>query len=121
MKYLCLAYGREADWKALSKEEQDALLVQDDVLRDRGDLVAAVGTDVTAVRAWNGTPETDGPPVIDDDLPLAGFAIVEASSLEDAIEMIANTPCARTNGAVEVRPIIASNAVRLEGTGRQTS
>jgi hypothetical protein len=26
MKYLCLAYGAERDWKALNKEEQDALL-----------------------------------------------------------------------------------------------
>ena len=26
MKFLCLAYGSEKDWKALTKDEQDALL-----------------------------------------------------------------------------------------------
>jgi hypothetical protein len=26
MKYLCLAYGDEKDWKVLTKSEQDALL-----------------------------------------------------------------------------------------------
>jgi len=33
MLFLCLAYGDEKDWKALLKEEQDALLAQDEVLR----------------------------------------------------------------------------------------
>ena len=28
MKFLCLAYGAEADWRALSAEEQAALLAQ---------------------------------------------------------------------------------------------
>ena len=52
MKYLVLAYGSEADWKALSKSEPDALLAQDQVLRQCGDLVAAVQTEMTTVRAW---------------------------------------------------------------------
>jgi hypothetical protein len=29
MKFLCLAYGDEKDWKALSKEDQVALLRED--------------------------------------------------------------------------------------------
>jgi hypothetical protein len=33
MKYLCLAYGAEGDWRALSRAQQDALLAQDEVLR----------------------------------------------------------------------------------------
>ena len=37
MKYLVLAYGSEEDWNALSKSERDALLAQDQVLRQRGD------------------------------------------------------------------------------------
>jgi hypothetical protein len=28
MKFLCLAYGNEKNWKALSKEEQDELVKQ---------------------------------------------------------------------------------------------
>jgi hypothetical protein len=47
MKYLCLAYGDEKDWKALSKGEQDELLAQDEVLRKRGDFVAPIGTATT--------------------------------------------------------------------------
>lgn len=47
MKYLCLAYGDEKDWNALSETEQDSLLAQDEVLRNRGDLVASVQTAAT--------------------------------------------------------------------------
>jgi hypothetical protein len=58
MKYLCLAYGAEKDLVALSKSEQEALLAQDEVLRQRGALMAAVQRHVTSVRAWDGTPTT---------------------------------------------------------------
>jgi hypothetical protein len=51
MKFLCLAYGSGDDWRALSKPEQDALLANDQVLLDRGDLVAPVRQDVTTLRA----------------------------------------------------------------------
>jgi hypothetical protein len=40
MKYLCLAYGDEKDWNALTKSEQDDLLAQDEVIRERGALMA---------------------------------------------------------------------------------
>lgn len=40
MKFLCLAYGDEKAWKALSKEEQHALLSQGEVVRKHGALMA---------------------------------------------------------------------------------
>ncbi|ODR99188.1 hypothetical protein AUC68_04015 [Methyloceanibacter methanicus] len=115
MKYLCLAYGRAEDWKTLSKTEQEALLAQDDVLRNRGDLVAAVKPHVTTLRAWDGTPVTSEAPADATQLPLAGFGVIEAADLDEAIRLVTDTPCARANGRVEIRPIMAMNAVNLEG------
>jgi hypothetical protein len=109
MKFLVLAYGDETDWKALTKAEQDELLAQDDVLRARGDTVAAVATTVTTVRAWDGTPHTTDGPVAGSALPLAGFGIVEADSLDEVVRLVADTPCARAKGAVEIRQILAIN------------
>ncbi len=109
MKYLVLAYGAEADWNALGEGEQDALLAQDDVLRTRGDLVAAVRTEVTTVRAWDGTPTTTAGTFASSTVPLAGFGIIEAASLEEVIQLVAQTPCARAKGAVEIRPISTIN------------
>jgi len=105
MKYLCLAYGNERDWERLPKEQQDELLAQDEVLRQRGDIVAAVATTATTVRAWDGTPTATSETFAHTKAPLAGFSIIEAPDLEEAVRLVADTPCARAKGAVELRPI----------------
>jgi hypothetical protein len=109
MKFLCLAYGDERAWNALSAEEQAELLAQDEVLRRRGDLVAAVDTVTTTVRTPDRTPSTTTGPFATSNLPLAGFGIIEAADLEEAVRLVAQTPCARAGGAVELRPITAIN------------
>lgn len=109
MMFLILAYGAEADWNALSQAEQEKLLAQDEVLRERGSLVAAVEPNVTTVRAWHGPPETTNEPAASLPAPLAGFGIIEADNLDHAIQLVANTPCARAKGAVEIRPILQIN------------
>jgi hypothetical protein len=109
MKYLCLAYGGEKAWNELAESDQDRLLALDDVLRKRGDLVAAVGLQITTVRAWDGTPVVTEGALADLKLPLAGFSIIEASDLNQAIQLVAHTPCARAKGAIEIRPITIIN------------
>jgi hypothetical protein len=39
------------------------------------------------------------------DLPIAGFSVVDAPSLEKAIEAASETPCAVAYGVVEVWPL----------------
>ena len=109
MKFLCLAYGAEADWKALSKDEQDALLAQDEIIRQRGALMAAVKTDVVTVRAPNGIAEVTDGSFAHPQAPLAGFSIIEANDLAEVIDLVAKTPCARAKGAIEIRPIMMIN------------
>lgn len=103
MKFLCLAYGRGEDWDQLSKQEQEEMLAQDKVIRDRGAVMAAVQPAVTTVRAWDGTPTTTNEAVTDVKLPLAGFSIIEAADLEEVVRLVAGTPCARAKGAIEIR------------------
>ena len=109
MKWLVLAYGAEEEWRALSKEEQDALLAQDEVLRGRGDLVAAVDLAAVTVRAPDGTAQVTDGTFAASAAPLAGFGIIEAADLDEAVRLVRDTPCARAGGAVELRPITASN------------
>ncbi len=42
-------------------------------------------------------------------LPLAGFGVIEAADLDEAVRLVAGTPCARALGAVEIRPISVMN------------
>jgi hypothetical protein len=118
MKYLILAYGDEKDWNALSAREQDELLLQDEALRKRGDLVAAVAPPVHTVKAWDGSPNVTVGPFVDSSVPLAGFGIVEAEDLAEVVELVSSTPCARAKGAIEIRPIISITGYTRAGDDR---
>lgn len=109
MRFLCLAYGDGKDWDKLSDDEQAELLAQDKVIRERGNLMAAVRPEVTTVRAWDGRPTTTNDPQADSSLPLAGFSVIEADDLEEVVRLVANTPCARAKGAIEIRPFWSLN------------
>jgi len=118
MKYLCLAYGAGANWKALSSDEQNKLLAQDEIIRKSGALMAGVETDVVTVRAWNGAPEVTESTFADPAVPLAGFSIIEADNLNEVSELVAKTPCARAKGAIEIRPIMMINDEQWRSSGR---
>jgi hypothetical protein len=104
MKFLCLAYGGEDDWKAMTKQEQSEVLEQDEVLKRRGNFLAAVQTSVVTVTNWGGNLKTTNEPFAKPKLPLAGFSIIEARDIDEVIQLVANTPCARAKGAIEIRP-----------------
>lgn len=103
MKFLVLAYGAEEDWNRLTPEAQKTLLAQDDVLRGRGDFVAALEPSSTVVRAWDGTANLTVGPFSTSEVPLAGFGIIEARDLDEVVALVKDTPCARAGGAVEIR------------------
>jgi hypothetical protein len=39
-------------------------------------------------------------------LPLAGFGIIEAETIDEAVELASRTPCAVAQGVVEVWPLL---------------
>lgn len=42
------------------------------------------------------------------DLPVAGFAVIEADSAEEAAELVSGSPCAVAHGVIEVWPLETS-------------
>ncbi|HUF09389.1 MAG TPA: YciI family protein [Rhodothermales bacterium] len=104
MKFLCLAYGDEDGWNSLSEDEKQEVFAQDAVIRDRGNLMAAVQAKVTSVRNWDRVLEVTDEPYPQHNLPLAGFSVIEAANLNEVIELVSNTPCARARGVIDIRP-----------------
>ena len=49
--------------------------------------------------------DTESGPYLRSDLPIAGFALIEAASLDDAIVLASQSPCAVAHGVVEVWPL----------------
>jgi hypothetical protein len=39
------------------------------------------------------------------ELPVAGFAVIEAADMTEAVKMVSQTPCAIAHGVVEVWPL----------------
>jgi hypothetical protein len=103
MKFLCLAYGDEAGWKSLSGTQKEQVLAADQMIRERGNLMAAVRQDATTVSNWDGHLRRLDKPYARHDLPLAGFSVIEAESIDEVIELVARTPCAVAKGYIEIR------------------
>jgi len=57
------------------------------------------------VRNWDKSLEIAEGALVHHDLPLAGFSVIEAESLDEVIELVSNTPCARARGVIEIRSL----------------
>lgn len=105
MKFLCLAYGDESGWRSLTAEQQRDALAHDAAIRERGALMSAVQPSVTCVRNADGGLDVRREPVRSMPPPLAGFSVIEAASLDEVIATVKDTPCARADGAIEIREL----------------
>ena len=112
MKYLCLIYDDEKIFTRMSKEEMGALMGEYNAFTDgikksghyvAGEALKPVHT-ATTVRVRNGKMSTTDGPFAETKEQLGGYYMIEARDLNEAIQIAAKIPSART-GSVEVRPI----------------
>jgi hypothetical protein len=112
MKYLCLIYLDEKKTAELSSEQYaavvDECLSYEESLRRSGQFLAAEKLQSTAsattVRQQNGKLSITDGPFAETKEQLAGFYLVDAKDLNEAIQIAAKIPPGRL-GCVEVRPI----------------
>jgi hypothetical protein len=105
VKYLCLVYGDEQQLKTVPDSE---CAVWGQKLRNSGRYVAAEALQpvhtAKTVRVRGGKPViTDGPFTESKEF-LAGFYLIDASDLDEAVQIASQIPPARI-GSIEVRPI----------------
>ena len=105
MKYLCLVYGEE---RALEGCPDSDCLAYDRATRSSGHCVASEALQpaatATTVRGRDGKVSVTDGPYAETKEQLAGFYLMEARDLDEAIALAAKIPPARM-GAIEVRPI----------------
>ena len=105
MKYLCLVYLEEQKLRAVPDNECVAC---GDGFRKKGLLLAAEALQpvetATTVRVRNGKMLITDGPFAETKEHLAGFYLIEAKDLNDAIQAASKIPPAR-EGSIEVRPI----------------
>src|SRR3954466_3352549 len=105
MKYLCLVYLEEQTLRAVADTE---CMTCGDGFRTSGVLIAAEALQpiqtAATVRVRNGKVSVTDGPFAETKEQLAGFYLLDARDLNEAIQMAAKIPPAR-EGSVEVRPV----------------
>ena len=125
MRYLCLIYLNEKQLAAMPESEMSALnerhLALNEELLAGGQFIEAEAlsppASTTCVRVRNGrTTVTDGPYAETKEM-VAGFYLIEARDLNEAIQVAARVPAAPL-GTVEVRPC---RDLEIDGVPRRAS
>ncbi|WFE35567.1 YciI family protein [Micromonospora sp. WMMD975] len=103
--FITIGYGDQAGYDRTDPAVRDAAHAHDERLRAAGVRMGVAGSPVQ-VRNHDdaGTDMRDGS-FLTSALPVGGFAVIEAASMEEAIEMVSRTPCAVAHGVVEVWPL----------------
>jgi hypothetical protein len=113
MKYLCLIYGNEANWTTRTEQEGKQMTAEymaytDDIKRSKhyvaGEALMPTAT-ASTVRVRDGKVVTTDGPFAETKEQLGGFYLVEATDLNEAIQVASRIPGARW-GSIEVRPIM---------------
>jgi hypothetical protein len=105
VKFVCLVYGAEAAMQSVPDRE---CLANGAALRESGRYVAAEALrpvrETKTVRIRDGRRLVTDGPFTEAKEYLAGFYLVEAKDVDEAIEIASKIPSARV-GAIEVRPV----------------
>jgi hypothetical protein len=113
MKYLCLIYENEQNWSHYTKNQGDSMMAEygtftEDIQKSGhmigGEALQPTQT-ATTVRVRNGKVSTTDGPFAETKEQLGGYYLVEAKDLNDAIQVAARIPGAKT-GSIEVRPVM---------------
>lgn len=105
MKYLCLVYLDREHWSSCSDEicARYAQQLSDSKRLIAGEPLHPVDT-ATTVRVRNGEVQLYDGPFAETKELLAGFYLVEAKDLNEAVQIATGIPPAR-HGSIEVRPV----------------
>lgn len=106
--FITIGYGERSGYDRTDPEIRDRAHRHDDELRERGVAMGIAGAPVQVRNHGGaGVVTTDGP-FLRSEMPIAGFAIIEADSMDEAVELVSGTPCAVAYGVVEVWPLVSS-------------
>jgi hypothetical protein len=104
-KFLTIGYGDQAGYDRTPRTVRDVAHAQDAKLRAEGASIWIAGSPVQVRNPEGAGVETLEGPFMSSALPLAGFAIIDAADLAEAIEKVSKVPCAVAHGVVEVWPV----------------
>lgn len=107
--FVTIGYGDRAGYDRTAKTVRDAAHAHDELLQRSGALMGIAGAPVQVRNHEAVRVETKDGPYMASQLSVAGFAVIEAPTMAEAIKLVSQTPCAVAYGVVEVWPLGQSN------------
>jgi len=104
-RFLTIGYGDRAGYDATPQELLDAAHAHDARLVGAGATTAILAEPVQVSNTHGHGTRVEKGPYMQSPLPVAGFSLLEAESLDEAVALVAQTPCAVASGVVEVWPL----------------
>ncbi|MGL5908984.1 MAG: hypothetical protein ACRCZP_03215 [Phycicoccus sp.] len=103
--FVTIGYGNQTGYDRTDPASRDAAHAHDERLRETGALMGVAGSPVQVRNHDHAGVDTTASAFMRADLPVAGFAVIEAADLDEAVRLVAETPCAVAHGVVEVWPL----------------
>lgn len=103
--FITIGYGDQDGYDRTDAAVRAEAHTHDDRLRAAGVRMGTAGRPVQVRNHDAARTDTAEGPFLRAALPVAGFALIEASSLEEAVAVVSRTPCAVAHGVVEVWPL----------------
>lgn len=104
-KFMTIGYGDREGYDRTAVAVRDAAHAHDAKLQESGVQMGIAGSPVQVRNPDAAQIETTNGPFMTSSLPVAGFAIIEAADLAEAVDLASRTPCAVAYGVVEVWPL----------------
>ncbi len=104
-KFITIGYGDRQGYDRTAKSVRDAAHAHDELLKTNGAMTGIAGHPVQVRNHEAKGVQTDDGPYMAAPLPVAGFSVIEAPTMAEAIKMVTQTPCAVAYGVVEIWPL----------------
>ncbi len=103
--FVTIGYGDREGYDRTAPAVRDAAHAHDARLWSTGAVMGVAGQPVQVRNHDAAGAQTENGPFLHSSLPVAGFALIEAASLREAIEIASQSPCAVAHGVVEIWPL----------------
>lgn len=104
-KFVTIGYGDREGYDRTAQAIRNAAHAHDAKLLEQGAIMGIAGAPVQVRNPDADGVETVSGPYMTSLLPVAGFMVIEANDLDEAIKIVSQAPCAVAHGVVEVWPL----------------
>ena len=104
-KFITIGYGDQAGYDRTDPNVRNDAHAQDANLRRNEVLMGMAGAPIQVRNPDALGVQTENGAYMSSSLPIAGFAVIEAPDISEAIKLVSRAPCAVAHGVIEVWPL----------------